>query len=169
MEQSEFSRRRLIGGVFSAALVAGTAGGAIGSAVTAATLSRGPLAPAVASAAPPAIIRTSANAALPDTGIKAIYRQVSPAVVSVENAASISVRGLTPRQGRPNQPGLPSVPSLPGGQTPGSQLLPQGEGTGFIIDPDGSILTNAGTVTTAFVTGWPRYSSGMSTTLVSAL
>src|SRR5689334_20510049 len=137
MEQSDLSRRRFITGAFSAALVAGTAGGAIGSAVTAAALNRGPLAPTVASAAPPTLIRTSAAAALPDTGIKAIYRQVSPAVVSVESAAAVAARAATPRQGRPNQPGLPNVP---GSQAPGGQLIPQGEGTGFIIDADGSIL-----------------------------
>jgi|GEM_PF-411419 len=135
---SRFSR------LFAAMLVAGAVGGLAGSTATAVVLGRGALipttlAPRTVTAAPqPA----SYAAALPDNGIKSIYKQVSPAVVSVET----SVAG---RQRRSTIPGFPNTPGSPnGGQqgTPRSpstpQLMPEGEGAGFIVDDQGHILTN---------------------------
>ena len=126
---SHSTRRATFSVLMAAMLVAGGVGGAAGSAITAASLSRHtgvPLAaPAVTAAAPKA-----AQAAIADTGLRAIYKQVNPAVVSVQT--SVAATQSSRRQGTP---GLPNTPNAPG-------LLPSGEGTGFIVDGDGSILTN---------------------------
>jgi S1-C subfamily serine protease len=122
-------------GVMAALLIAGATGGVGGSAVTALLLNRGEMAPAMAAAAPPAI---NPSQALPDSGLKAIYKQVGPAVVSVQTAAAMG-RGTqgSPFPGLPGRPGTPNTPNS--GDLP---LLPRGEGTGFIVDAQGHILTN---------------------------
>jgi S1-C subfamily serine protease len=127
--------RRTIGALVAAVLVAGTVGGAAGSVFTAGALSRGwPVAQGATQtvAAAPPVARQ--NPAVTDpANLKAIYKQVSPAVVSVQTAASVT-RGRTPRAPGvpPNSPGGPNVP----------QDVPMGEGTGFVVDGEGHILTN---------------------------
>ncbi|HEX2037443.1 MAG TPA: trypsin-like peptidase domain-containing protein [Chloroflexota bacterium] len=126
------SGRRTFSAMLAAILVAGTVGGAAGSAITAASLGRGVLAPETVAAAPSG----ATNAAVSDPGnLKAIYRQVAPSVVSIQTASALPVRRGTPR--------------LPGSATPGPQgqqgqspLVPRGEGSGVIIDGEGHILTN---------------------------
>jgi S1-C subfamily serine protease len=95
-------------------------------------LGRGVLAPQTATAAPP--VATSRQTTIETADLKAIYRRVSPAVVSVQTAAA--QRQLQQRV--PRTPRLPGVPSIPGPP----DVLPRGTGTGFIIDGDGHILTN---------------------------
>jgi serine protease Do len=142
------ARRVASGALLAAALVAGTTGGAVAGSVLTLARYEGKLAPKTASAAPPAV---SGSAAIADTsGLKAVYKQVSPAVVSVETsiaAAGQRSAGQTPRgiPGFPNLPGSQGTPGAPGnpsnpGQGPSFQA--SGEGTGFIIDGDGDILTN---------------------------
>src|SRR5437879_4673940 len=79
--QPSGTRRVTFSALLAAILVAGTVGGAAGGAIT--TLTHGavaPLAPRTVSAAPPVI---NASPAIVDTsGIKAVYKAVSPAVVS---------------------------------------------------------------------------------------
>jgi S1-C subfamily serine protease len=127
--------RRSIGALLAAILVAGTVGGAAGSAFTARALSRGlPVAQGATqtvAAAPPV---TTQNPAVTDpANLKAIYKQVSPAVVSVQTSAAVT-RGRTPRAPGvpPNTPGAPNAP----------QDQPMGEGTGFVVDGEGHIVTN---------------------------
>jgi S1-C subfamily serine protease len=120
----------------AALLVAGATGGIGGSAVTAFVLSREGLAPVPAAAAPQLV---NPSQALPDTGLKAIYKQVGPAVVSVQTAAAAQARGSqrSPFPGLPGRPGTPNTPNsddLP--------LLPRGEGSGFVVDAQGHVLTN---------------------------
>jgi S1-C subfamily serine protease len=119
--------------LLAAMLVAGTAGGAAGSVFTASALAGrgGSLSAAVA--APPVV---GQNPVVTDPGnLKAIYKQVSPAVVNVQTSVSLT-RGRTPRV-----PGVPpNTPGIPG--APNGQQVPRGEGTGFIVDGDGHIVTN---------------------------
>ena len=109
-------RRAFIQGVPVAALVvAGAIGGVAGSVVTAVRLGS---APPVAHAGP----ALAARGAVADADIAALYRQVSGSVVSVQTAAAIA----RARSGR----------------TPPTGVIPVGEGTGFVVDGDGTILTN---------------------------
>ncbi len=123
---------RLAGALLAAVVVAGTVGGVAGSAVTAASLGRGQLVPQTVSAGPAV---SGQNPAVSDPGsLKAIYKQVGPAVVSVQTAGP----GRGPR---PRTPGLPGVPGAPGAlDTP--PLVPNGQGSGFVIDGAGHIITN---------------------------
>ena len=139
------TRRTTFSILMAAVLVSGMAGGAAGSALTASRLGHAPLAPQTVSAAPPVAAQT---ALIGDTGLAAIYKQVNPAVVSVETAAAVQqTRG---GRGVPGTPGFPNAPSLPGSPNGGNggqngqgpDFMPSGEGTGFIIDGDGDILTN---------------------------
>jgi len=127
--------RRTFSALLAAILVAGTAGGAAGSALTANALLRPQGTAPRAAVAAPALI--AANPAVTDTGsLKAIYRQAGPAVVSVQTATA-SVRSRTPRVPGvpPNTPNTPGAPNSPGG-------VPSGQGTGFIVDGEGHIVTN---------------------------
>jgi len=98
-------------------VAAGTLGGVAGSAITAAHISTS--AP-VAHAGPALVARVGANA---DADIAALYRQVGGSVVSVQTASAIA----RSRNGRSQAP---------------SGVVPTGEGTGFIVDGDGTVLTN---------------------------
>jgi putative serine protease PepD len=121
--------RRTFSAILAAILVAGTAGGAAGSALTANALLRPQSTAPRAAIAAPALL--GANPVVTDTGsLKALYKQAGPAVVSVQTA-SASVRSRTPRV-----PGVP--PNSPG--SPGD--VPSGQGTGFIVDGEGHIITN---------------------------
>jgi serine protease Do len=163
--------RRTFSALLAAVLAAGTIGSIGGSALTAASLHRGALVVQTASAAPPVAASTSASAAIADTsGLKAVYKQVSPAVVSVETAISATqnrATGQSPRSipGAPNVPGFqgtpsnPSSPSNPTNPRQGPSFQATGEGTGFIVDGDGNVLTNnhviegAGRVTVVLADG----------------
>lgn len=130
-------RRRATGGVLLGAIVAGTVGGGVaGSAMTALALQRGArlaAAPGVP-AIPQPVLVPAGNSLVPENGLRAIYKSVGPAVVSVRTASAASgrSRGLTPPS--PNTPGSQNSPSTP--------LMPSGEGSGFIVDGDGHVLTN---------------------------
>jgi S1-C subfamily serine protease len=134
------TNRRLAGGLLAAVVIAGTVGGATGSALTAGALRGGYLAPPPAAASPAAISRSPSQTVsqpLPENGLKAVYKQVSPAVVSIQTAQAA-------RRGSPSTT-PPSSPGGPGVTPPNSQdlpLLPRGQGTGFIVDEAGHILTN---------------------------
>lgn len=110
-------RALLAGGSVAALVAAGTVGGLAGSVITATQL--GGAAP-VAHAGPALSARIPANV---DTDIAALYRQVGGSVVSVQTASAIA----RSRSGRSQLP---------------SGVVPTGEGTGFIVDGDGTVLTN---------------------------
>lgn len=110
-------RAFLAGGSLAALVAAGAVGGVAGSVITAAHL--GTAAP-VAHAGPSLVARVGANA---DADIAALYRQVGGSVVSVQTASAIA----RSRNGRSQVP---------------SGVVPTGEGTGFIVDGDGTVLTN---------------------------
>lgn len=110
-------RAFLAGGSLAALVAAGAVGGVAGSVITAAHL--GTSAP-VAHAGPSLVARVGANA---DADIAALYRQVGGSVVSVQTASAIA----RSRNGRSQVP---------------SGVVPTGEGTGFIVDGDGTVLTN---------------------------
>ena len=113
-----FSRRSLFRGGTVAALVASAAvGGIAGSAITAARLAGGP---SVAHAGPTVSARLPAQS---DTDITALYQAVSGSVVAVQTATAARQR---------------TAP----GAVPGSDSVPTGEGTGFIVAGDGTIFTN---------------------------
>ena len=104
-------------GTLAALVAAGTVGGVAGSAMTAAHLGTPTQ---VAHAGPALVARVAANA---DADIAALYRQVGGSVVSVQTASAIA----RSRNGRSQAP---------------SGVVPTGEGTGFIVDGDGTVLTN---------------------------
>jgi S1-C subfamily serine protease len=110
-------RAFLAGGSLAALVAAGAVGGIAGSVITAAEI--GTSAP-VAHAGPALVARVGANT---DTDIASLYRQVGGAVVSVQTASAIA----RPRSGRSQVP---------------SGVVPTGEGSGFIVDGDGTVLTN---------------------------
>ncbi len=74
-----------------------------------------------------------------------LYDAVNPSVVSIQTSARAA--DLLSQQSIPNIPGLeiPGMPNqqqqLPEGMDP-DQLVPQGQGTGWIYDNDGHIVTN---------------------------
>ncbi len=110
-------RALLAGGSVAALVAAGTVGGLAGSFITATQF--GGAAP-VAHAGPTLSARIPANV---DSDIAALYRQVGGSVVSVQTASAIA----RSRNGRSQPP---------------SGVIPTGEGTGFIVDGDGTVLTN---------------------------
>ncbi len=65
-----------------------------------------------------------------------LYNQIAPSVVSIQvtSKAEDTSGGFQ----LPNIPGLPRMPGTPNGDAP----LQQGEGSGFIFDNDGHIVTN---------------------------
>jgi 2-alkenal reductase len=106
-----------------------------------------------------------------DLSVADVAEEANPAVVTVENYQSISdanMTGFTGIDGLPQIPGLPNIGLEPGsGLTPGtepsignepsandsgddqqiqgdqSDLVPVGAGSGFIVDQDGHVVTNA--------------------------
>jgi S1-C subfamily serine protease len=95
-----------------------------------------------------------------DMSVADVAEKVNPAVVTVENWQSLSdanMTGFTGIDGLPQIPGFPNVD--PGsGQVPGdqpstgdsqqiqgdpNQAVPVGAGSGFIVDQDGHVITNA--------------------------
>ncbi|MBI3970077.1 MAG: trypsin-like peptidase domain-containing protein [Chloroflexi bacterium] len=123
------NRRAFAGGLLAAIVVAGTVGGAAGSVATASVFNRGAPGSTV-SAAPPIAAR---NPLIADKSLTQIYKQVSPSVVSIQTAASVA----SARQSGPPTPRVPgfSIPEVP-------EIMPRGEGSGFIVDGEGHILTN---------------------------
>jgi 2-alkenal reductase len=65
-----------------------------------------------------------------------LYEQIAPSVVSIQvtSAADPTAQGFQ----FPNIPGFPNMPNAPQGQMPQQR----GEGSGFIYDNDGHIVTN---------------------------
>jgi S1-C subfamily serine protease len=124
--------RRTFSALLAAVLVAGTVGGAAGSVLTANALSRGPA--QVAPLAAPVV--AGQNFAVVDpASVKAVYKQVAPSVVAVQTAAAVNQA----RSSRGSRiPGVP--PNLPGQDS--GRLVPLGEGTGFVVDTAGHIITN---------------------------
>jgi len=106
-----------------------------------------------------------------DMSVADVAEKVNPAVVTVENYQSLSeanMNGFTSIDQLPQTPGMPNIGLQPGsGETPGSQpsigdqpdangigdaqqvqgdqnqLVPVGAGSGFIVDQDGHVVTNA--------------------------
>jgi len=89
-----------------------------------------------------------------------VAEKVNPAVVTVLNMQRMSTvesQGFTGVEGLPDIPGLPSIGDLPGGNeapgsdgsqqiendASGSDLVPAGAGSGFIVDDTGHVVTNA--------------------------
>ena len=71
-----------------------------------------------------------------DTGLVAIARQVTPAVVYIENESA-------PRQARGMPPGFQLPPGFQFGQPGGGRAQPRlSSGSGFIVSANGEILTN---------------------------
>jgi len=106
-----------------------------------------------------------------DMSVSDVAEKVNPAVVTVENYQSLSdanMNGFISIDHLPQMPGMPNIGLQPGsGETPGSQpsigdqpdangsgddqqvqgdenqLVPVGAGSGFIVDQDGHVVTNA--------------------------
>jgi serine protease Do len=67
-----------------------------------------------------------------------LYDRVNPAVVNIQVAQAVQVRGDLPED-HPSLPDLPGFPDLP--ELPNDQLQ-FGQGSGFVWDADGHIVTN---------------------------
>jgi 2-alkenal reductase len=97
-----------------------------------------------------------------DLSVADVAEEANPAVVTVENWQSLSdanMSGFTGTDGQPQIPGFPNIGVDPGsGQMPGSQpttgdsqqiqgdtnqVVPVGAGSGFIVDQDAHVVTNA--------------------------
>jgi S1-C subfamily serine protease len=110
-------RGLLAGGTVAAFVAVGTLGGLAGSAITASHFGTSA---GVVHAGPALEARVNATT---DADIASLYRQVGGSVVSVQTASAIT----RSRSGRSQPP---------------SGVVPTGEGTGFIVDGDGTVLTN---------------------------
>ncbi len=100
--------------------------------------------PTTPDAAAPAVLSPSTQGVVPD--YRAIVKQAGPAVVGVAVAGTHKLtaedQGLPP--GMENDPFFKFFRGMPGIQQRGRQSVPfKGLGSGFIISPDGLILTNA--------------------------
>src|SRR5215212_11875709 len=104
-----------------------------------------------------------APAAAPTThmSVADVAQKVNPAVVTVLNLQPLSQADLGGFSGIEGIPGMPGMPEFPGSgqlpQAPGSgdnggnvgdstnsdSLVPIGSGSGFIVDKDGHVITNA--------------------------
>ena len=86
--------------------------------------------------------QTATDVAALQTTYEGIYQNVNPSVVTIEISSQVAntstSRGFG-RQGNPNNPFTPSTPTTP--TTPG-QIVPTAEGSGFIWDTAGHIVTN---------------------------
>jgi len=86
--------------------------------------------------------QTAADVSALQSAYETIYQNVNPSVVTIEISSQVtntsSSRGFG-RQGNPNNPLTPSTPTTP--TTPG-QIVPTAEGSGFVWDTAGHIVTN---------------------------
>ncbi len=86
--------------------------------------------------------QTAADVAALQSAYETIYQNVNPSVVTIQISSAVtntsSSRGFG-RQGNPNNPLTPSTPTTP--TTPG-QIVPTAEGSGFVWDTAGHIVTN---------------------------
>lgn len=90
----------------------------------------------------PAIVEAQAGASYTDLESQLIhlYETINPSVVSVQVRQPVTVSEQMPQfPGFPNLPGFPNFPQLPQGQ---QQQYIYGQGSGFVYDSEGHIVTN---------------------------
>jgi S1-C subfamily serine protease len=73
-----------------------------------------------------------------DGTLASIYEQVNPSVVHIQVVQQLAQTGLDESQ----IPQIPNFPNFPFSQLPQGQIPLQGEGSGFVWDGDGHIVTN---------------------------
>jgi serine protease Do len=82
--------------------------------------------------------QTTADVAALQSAYETIYQNVNPSVVTIEISSAVS----TASTGRFGGFGNPFAPSTPNTPTNPSQIVPTAEGSGFVWDAAGHIVTN---------------------------
>src|SRR5215213_11181100 len=148
-------RRVALTGALTPVLILGAAG--LG-ALPAGILPTGATAQSVVDGGSCTAFGAPAAAQATEMSVADVAQKVNPAVVTVLNLQPLSqadLGGFSGIEGIPGMPGMPGIGQIPQAPGPGDNggnvgdsansdsLVPIGSGSGFIVDKDGHVITNA--------------------------